>query len=264
MASVDLITFFDTRKPIDLLKAVRPDIYVKGGDYDIESLEESSVVHSWGGRSQTISFIDGFSTTSLVQRIKQSNSFHRKAVFLDRDGVINKDFGYVHRWEDFEFIPGSIEAMRKLQDSGYALVIVTNQSGLARGFYTQQQYHQLTETYVQYLAAQRVFLDGVYFCPHHPKGAVPSLAKECDCRKPAPGMFHKAARELDISLSDSLMIGDKSSDVEAARAAGVGHIFSVDSQNSRDGLNAIGADSHYPNLFDCVSHILSGVLDLNS
>jgi len=264
LAAVDLVTFFDTRKPIELIKAAHPDIYVKGGDYDIETLEETSVVRSWGGQSLAIPFVGGYSTTSLVQRMKQSQAVLRKAAFLDRDGVINKDLGYVHRWEDFEFIPGAIEAMEKLQASGYALIIVTNQSGLARGLYTEEQFHNLTETLVQHLAGQHVFLDGFYYCPHHPKGTVPSLAKNCECRKPAPGMLHKAARELGLSLADSLMIGDKPSDIKAARAAGVGRIYSVDSDNADASRSITGADAHFTSLIDCVCHVLSGASDINA
>ena len=145
LSSVRMVTFFDTRTPVELIKAIRPDIYVKGGDYDMETLEETRVVRSWGGQSVAIPFVDGFSTTALVHRIRQpAPPALRKAAFLDRDGVINKDKAYVHRWEDFEFVPGAIEGMRQLQDAGYALVIVTNQSGLARSYYTEAQYQELT------------------------------------------------------------------------------------------------------------------------
>ena len=126
LASVDLVTFFDTRTPVELIRAIRPDIYVKGGDYDMETLEETRVVRSWGGQSVAIPFVDGFSTTALVQRIRQPQTAQpalRKAAFLDRDGVINLDRAYVHRWEDFEFVPGAIEGMRRLQAEGYALVL---------------------------------------------------------------------------------------------------------------------------------------------
>jgi len=183
--SVDLVTFFDTRTPIELIHTIRPDIYVKGGDYDMETLEETRVVRSWGGQSVAIPFVDGFSTTALVQRIRQpAQPALRKAAFLDRDGVINKDKAYVHRWEDFEFVPGAVEGMRRLQQAGYALVVVTNQSGLARGYYTEAQYQALTTALREELSRQGVQLDGVYHCPHHPQGSVPHLAVDCDHRLP--------------------------------------------------------------------------------
>jgi D-glycero-D-manno-heptose 1,7-bisphosphate phosphatase len=256
LESVDLVTFFDTRTPVELIRAIRPDIYVKGGDYDMETLEETRVVRSWGGQSVAIPFVDGFSTTALVQRIRQpAQPVLRKAAFLDRDGVINQDRAYVHRWEDFEFVPGAIEGMRRLQEAGYALVIVTNQSGLARGYYTEAQYQALTAALREELARQGVKLDGVYHCPHHPKGTVPELSIDCDCRKPAPGMVLQAARELGLSLPDSLLIGDKPGDIEAARAAGVGRAYQVQSDNPESGADHAAADGHYASLLDCATQL---------
>ena len=263
LASVDLVTFFDTRTPVELIRAIRPDIYVKGGDYDMETLEETRVVRSWGGQSVAIPFVDGFSTTALVQRIRQPQNAGRKAAFLDRDGVINKDKAYVHRWEDFEFVPGAIQGMRRLQDAGYALVIVTNQSGLARGYYTETQYQQLTEALHQELAGHGVKLDGVYHCPHHPKGTVPALSIDCDCRKPAPGMVLQAARELGLSLPESLLIGDKPSDIEAARAAGIGRAYLVASDNPESGAVAVQADGHFASLLDCTAQLFPATLQEN-
>jgi D-glycero-D-manno-heptose 1,7-bisphosphate phosphatase len=251
LAAVDLVTFFSTRTPLELIRETRPDIYVKGGDYNMEALEETHLVRSWGGRSVAIPFVDGFSTTALVRRIRQFEMPLRKAIFLDRDGVINKDRSYVHRWEDFEFVPGAIEGMKKLQDAGYALVIVTNQSGIARGHYTEIHYQDLSKTLTQHLLERGVKLDGVYHCPHHPKGSVPALAINCDCRKPKPGLLLQAAKELGLSMTDSVLIGDKPSDIEAARAAGVGRAYSVDSDNS-EAMNKVNAsDGHFSCLLDC-------------
>jgi len=259
LASVSLLTFFDTRTPVELIRAIRPDIYVKGGDYDMETLEETRVVRSWGGQSVAIPFVDGFSTTALVQRIRQPlqpQPSLRKAAFLDRDGVINKDKAYVHRWEDFEFVPGAIEGMRALQAAGYALVVVTNQSGLARGYYTEAQYQQLTAALKDELARQGVLLDGVYHCPHHPQGSVAHLATDCNCRKPAPGMILQAAQELKLSLADSLLVGDKPGDIQAARAARVGHAYLVDSGNPESVVEGqVTADGHYASLLDCIDHL---------
>lgn len=258
LSSVSLVTFFDTRTPVDLIRIVRPEVYVKGGDYDMETLEETRVVRGWGGQSVAIPFVDGFSTTSLVNRIRQpqsrSEAGHptlRKAAFLDRDGVINRDRAYVHRWEDFELMPGAIEGMRRLHTAGYALVIVTNQSGIARGYYSQAQYQQLTDTLRTELARQGVPVEGVYHCPHHPSGSVTGLNIDCDCRKPAPGLILRAARELGLSLPDSLLIGDKPSDIEAARAAGIGRAYSVDSDNPESVADKASADGHYPDLLAC-------------
>jgi rfaE bifunctional protein nucleotidyltransferase chain/domain len=260
LQSVSWVTFFDTRTPVELIRAIRPDIYAKGGDYDMETLEETRIVRSWGGQSVAIPFVDGFSTTALVQRIRQPQPARRalrKAAFLDRDGVINKDRAYVHRWEDFEFLPGAIEGMRRLQDAAYALVIVTNQSGMARGYYTENQYQELTTALRNELARQGVRLDGVYHCPHHPRGTVAELAIACNCRKPAPGMVLQAVRELGLSLPDSLLIGDKPGDIEAARAAGVGQAYQVQSDNPESAAHNPMADGHFASLLDCVEKLFS-------
>lgn len=254
LASVSLVTFFDERTPVELIRQVRPDIYVKGGDYRMDELEETRVVQGWGGRALAIPFVDGYSTTSLVKRIQRGAG--RKAAFLDRDGVINLDRAYVHRWDEFEFVPGAVAAMRRLKEAGYALVIVTNQSGIARGKYTEAQYQELTAKMRAALAEAGAEVDGVYHCPHHPAGSVPEFALDCECRKPAPGMILRAARELGLALGDSLLVGDKPSDIEAARAAGVGRAYIVQSDNAESTGDLAGADAAFEDLAACVDAVL--------
>jgi len=145
----------------------------------------------------------------------------RPAAFLDRDGVINVDHGYVYRREDFEFVPGVLEGAQRLSQMGYALVVVTNQSGIGRGLYTEEDFDTLTQWMMQSFAAAGAPLAGVYFCPHHPVEAAGMYRCDCQCRKPAPGMLLRAAAELDIDLKASAMFGDRASDLQAAKAAGV-------------------------------------------
>lgn len=255
LASVALVTFFDERTPVSLIKEARPDVYVKGGDYDMEALEETAVVRSWGGESLAIPFVDGYSTTSLVKRIRAGAP--RKAAFLDRDGVINLDRAYVHQWDEFEFVPGAVDAMRRLREAGYALVVVTNQSGLARGMYTEAQFQELTRHMRAALAEAGAEVEAVYHCPHHPKGSVAELAVDCDCRKPEPGMILRAAKELNLSLADSFLVGDKPSDIEAARAAGLGRAYIVQSDNEESSDGLAGADAGYADLAACVDALLA-------
>lgn len=182
----------------------------------------------------------------------------KRAVFLDRDGVINRDRAYVHRWEDFEFVPGALEAAARLSAAGWTLVVVTNQSGIARGYYTEEDYQALTQHMVAAFAAHGAPIAAIYHCPHHPSGRVAALAVDCDCRKPAPGMLLRAAREHGLSLAESMMVGDKPSDIAAARAAGVGRAYLVTSDNeeSPSGGAAVGADGAFASLADCVAHLL--------
>ncbi len=149
------------------------------------------------------------------------------AIFLDRDGTINVDHGYVHQIDDFQFIDGSIEAMQRLKQQGFSLVVVTNQSGIARGRFTEAQFMALTEWMDWSLADRGVELDGIYYCPHHPEGQISELAITCDCRKPQPGMFFSAQQQLGIDLSASWMVGDRLEDMQSARAAGIGHCILV-------------------------------------
>lgn len=151
----------------------------------------------------------------------------KPAVFLDRDGVLNEDRGYVHRWEDFSFLPGAIDALRRLQQQGYLLVVITNQSAVARGLCSEADVLALHERMRAFLREQGIELTGIYYCPHHPQGSVSDYAIACSCRKPEPGMILRAAQEHGIDLSRSLLVGDKLSDLEAGRAAGIPSLYLV-------------------------------------
>jgi D-glycero-D-manno-heptose 1,7-bisphosphate phosphatase len=146
----------------------------------------------------------------------------RRAAFLDRDGVINVDPGYVHRIEDFEFVPGTLEACRELARRGWLLVVATNQSGIGRGLYTEQDFHRLTDWMRARFEQCGAALAGVYWCPHHPTDALDRYRIRCDCRKPQPGMLLAAARDLSLDLARSALFGDKCEDLQAAQAAGIG------------------------------------------
>jgi D-glycero-D-manno-heptose 1,7-bisphosphate phosphatase len=137
-----------------------------------------------------------------------------KVAFLDRDGVINVDSGYVHHRDNFVFTEGCTEALQLLEQKGFALIIVTNQSGIGRNYYSERDYQQLTDWYREHLLQHGIRIAGIYHCPHVPEA-------QCNCRKPAPGLFLQAAAQHDIDFASSIMIGDKQSDAEAASAAGI-------------------------------------------
>jgi len=144
----------------------------------------------------------------------------RRAVFLDRDGTINIEKHYLHRPQDFEFIPGAPEAIKKLKDAGYLVVVVTNQSGVGRGYYTLADVDTLHAHIQRELAAHQTSIDAFYACPHHPSDALDEFRVDCDCRKPEPGMILTAAEDLGIDLDESYIVGDKRADIEAGRASG--------------------------------------------
>lgn len=155
------------------------------------------------------------------------------AVFLDRDGVINVDHGYVHRIEDFEFVSGVFDFCLAAHRKGYLLVVVTNQAGIGRGYYTEEQFHALSSWMCEQFRQHGIPLAAVYHCPHHPEFGIGPFKQDCPRRKPNPGMILDAARELGIDLARSHLIGDKHSDLEAGKRAGVTHLHLFEPQSGR-------------------------------
>lgn len=146
----------------------------------------------------------------------------KKAVFLDRDGVLDMDKGYIYRPDQVEWVAGARAAVAHLCCLGYQVYVVTNQSGIARGYYTQNDMEKLHAYMAEEIKKAGGQIDGFYFCPHHPtKGVIPELTIACNCRKPRPGMILKALEEHGLDREGSFLIGDKESDVEAALAAGI-------------------------------------------
>ncbi len=140
----------------------------------------------------------------------------KKALFLDRDGVINIEKNYVYRKEDFEFIEGIFDLCHKFSDEGFLIIIITNQAGIAKGFYTIEDFLELTAWMIDQFKKHGVDIEKVYYCPHHP-----DVTGSCECRKPRPGMILQAANEFNLDLAKCVLIGDKESDLQAGRKAGI-------------------------------------------
>ena len=151
----------------------------------------------------------------FVEQIYRNTKNYREIIFLDRDGVIIKDTSYVHEVKDIEFLPNAIEGLLKLQQLGYEFIIVSNQAGVARGYYTLKDAEDFHEEVVRRLNAQGVSIKKSYLCPHHPDFTGP-----CNCRKPEVGFAQQAAREFGIQLEESLFIGDKDSDIQFVNNCG--------------------------------------------
>lgn len=149
----------------------------------------------------------------------------RKALFLDRDGVINHEVGYLYRPEDVRWVEGILPLCLTARSLGYALVVVTNQSGIARGLYTTEDFETLMSWMKAELGTHGVALDAVYHCPYHPEHGIGEWRREHEDRKPGPGMLLRAARVLGLDLPQSLLVGDRCSDIAAANAAGLRQAF---------------------------------------
>lgn len=143
-------------------------------------------------------------------------------MFLDRDGTINVEKNYLYRIENFEFLDGAVAALKLLQDAGYQLIIVTNQSGIARGYYSEADFQRLTGWMLRTLARQGVTIRGVYYCPHLEDAPVERYRVACDCRKPKPGLFYRAAADCGIDLAESYAVGDSLRDLSICSGTGCG------------------------------------------
>ena len=143
-----------------------------------------------------------------------------RAVFLDRDGTVNEEVGYLKDLGQLRLIPGAGSAIRKFHEAGLKVVVITNQSGVARGYFTESFVHDTHALLEQLLKNEGAKLDGIYYCPHHPTAGSSRYTIECDCRKPGTGLIDRAARDLDIDIKRSYVVGDKWSDVELGQRAG--------------------------------------------
>jgi D-glycero-D-manno-heptose 1,7-bisphosphate phosphatase len=179
-----------------------------------------------------------------------------RAVFLDRDGTINIEKNYVHRIEDFEFIPGAIEALQLLSRASIDIIVVSNQAGIAKGLFSETDLATINQYMTAQLLHHRVKLAGIYCCPHHPQATVARYRRICSCRKPNPGLLVTAMRERAIAASEAVMIGDRNSDVEAGRALGL-TTYLVETGYGASEKQATNASYVVPDLRGAVSRILN-------
>jgi D-glycero-D-manno-heptose 1,7-bisphosphate phosphatase len=143
-----------------------------------------------------------------------------KAVFMDRDGVIIEDTGYIGQIDRCRFLPGVSRAVKSLNAGGFKVIIITNQSGVARGYFSEEAVREVNQYITEKLAREGALIDRIYYCPHHKDGVVEAYRKDCYCRKPNPGMIEQAVLDFGLDISRSFLIGDKASDIEAGHRAG--------------------------------------------
>ena len=166
----------------------------------------------------------------------------KKAIFLDRDGVINKEVNYLYKVENFEFINGIFESCLHFQNLGYIIIIITNQSGISRGFYSDSDYQKLTNWMLEEFSRNGIIIHDTFYCPHGPEST-------CKCRKPNPGMFIKAKNKHNIDMHNAWIIGDKESDIEAAKSAGIPNTILV-----RSGHKIIESESKAGFIIDSIEN----------
>ena len=167
-----------------------------------------------------------------------------RALFLDRDGVVNEEVGYLHRTDEVRFVDGIFSLCRTAAGLGYRLIVVTNQAGIARGYYTEADFESLMEFMRGELRVQGVELDAVYYCPYHPEHGVGKYKREHEDRKPGTGMLRRGAKEFGLELNESVMVGDRCSDVGAANAAGLRQMFLMSgTETERCGGEYVGVES---------------------
>ena len=187
----------------------------------------------------------------------------RPAVFIDRDGTLTEEVGYVNHPSRLRLLPRSAEAIRRLNEAGIPAVVATNQAGIARGYFSEDVMHAVHERLVEQLKDAGAHLDGLYVCPHHPTEGVAPFRADCDCRKPKPGLLVRAARDLDLDLSRSLMVGDKASDLLVAGPVGARAILVLTGYGRgeweyRRAHFAVTPDHVAADLLDAVEWVLAG------
>lgn len=222
LSAVNHIFIFDESNNNTNIELLKPDIYIKAGDYSKENLSSASIVERHGGRVELVSFKTGQSTTSVIERIKllercdsgdRIEYQKRPAVFLDRDGTINEHIEYLSEPERFQEIPGAFAAIKRFQDLGFRIIIVTNQPGIGLGYFTKEDFYAVTREMMRRGSAVGCAFDKIYFCPH-------SKADGCGCRKPGIKFIERAVAELNVDLARSFVIGDMTSDIKLGANAG--------------------------------------------
>lgn len=263
LGCVDVVFLFPEKNNRVNVEALKPHFYIKAGDYQAKDLSSAKYLEPWGGEVKIIPFLGGRSTTGVIEKIVDiyghggaaevpvAKPEPARAVFLDRDGVINEEVEYLHEPEKFKLLPGVVEGLKLLQSHGYRLVVVTLQAGIGLGYFTREDFYRVNKRMLSLLGQAGVFLDRIYFCPH-PKG------DGCPCRKPEPGMLLRGKEDLNLILEGSWIIGDKTSDLEAGRRAGVKTVLVQTGHGGKDGEFSHPPDHTAPGLLEAARHITGG------
>lgn len=213
--------FAETNNNVNI-EMIRPDFYIKAQDYTKAKLSSTPIVESYGGEVKLIPLVPGLSSSSIIEKIQGlsliANSPEEKAqvkpaAFLDRDGTLIELVDYLDDPDRVKILPTVIEGLLKLREAGFRLIITTNQPGIGMGYYTKDQFYKVTLRMLKLFSSSGVLIDKIYYSPH-------TMAEVSNDRKPQPGMIHRAVEELNVDLSNSIVIGDSTADIEFARRGG--------------------------------------------
>lgn len=269
LESVDFVFLFNERRNAKNIEQLRPHIYFKAEDYSKSQLTSKNVVEQFGGEVRLITIKDQISTTEIINRIRstggdgdqfieeQQRTVHLKrksykmkpAIFLDRDGTINREIGYLSEPEKFELLPNALAGLKKMQDMDYRLVIVTNQAGIGLGYFTKEDFYRVNKKMLTQISKAGITLDKIYFCPH-------SKADNCPCRKPEISLILRAKEDLNLDLSHSFFIGDNQIDIETGDRAGMKTILIQSDINPDQSNLAITPDFIAKDLLEAADFIL--------
>lgn len=227
---VDYVTFHDERRMRTTLEILKPTYYIKGGDYKPEQMTSRDVVEAHGGEIKILPLKPGFSTTAVIEKIVAlygvkaasvplaADPTPRPCVFLDRDGVLNEEVHFLKHRDEVRMIDGVGEALARLREAGYRLVVVTNQSGIGLGYVTEKEFYHCNSALLGQIARAGGSIDKFYYSPY-------SFADNAPCRKPGTAMIEAAAKDLNLDLSRSWIVGDRATDIACGKAAGLGTIL---------------------------------------
>jgi mannose-1-phosphate guanylyltransferase/phosphomannomutase len=254
--SPQIFDFIPQNLPCDFGKNIFPDVVRKGGILRAYSTPE--YIKDLGTPDR-LKKIEKDISSGKVTRWNRNNS--RPAIFIDRDGVINREVDNLRRTSDFEILPNVIDAIREINQSDFLAIVVTNQPGISKGFLTAQKLHEIHKLLETQLGEKRAFVNHIYYCPHHPEkgfeGEVEDLKMECNCRKPAIGMILQAVEEYNIDISRSYFIGDSTTDILTAKNSALTAILVRTGFGGQDLKYDVSPDHVADDLFDAVNWILT-------
>jgi D-glycero-D-manno-heptose 1,7-bisphosphate phosphatase len=269
LQSVDYCFLFDERRNRRNLEALKPRYYIKAGDYRPESLTSSDALKEFGGEVRLIPVIEAVSSTAMIERILASGCaapekvverdgavhIERKrakqspAAFFDRDGTVIEEADYLHEPERIRILPNALEGMKRFQDMGYRIVLITNQPGIGMGYYSKEDFYRVNRALLKSFSGKGILIDKIYFCPH-------GKSENCACRKPGQALIRRAEEELNLDLPRSIMIGDKTSDIETGKRAGMRTVLVRTGFGGGDGEFDVQPDVNAGDLLEAARLIL--------